>query len=395
MPKNKNKVKSENHSTSLSKTGNLFGQSGVFDLYNKDVNPEVIEYLENVKTEAIRTIAMPQGVHINDDRINNLDGGSNSTFYDEVPLLPKAVRNFLLHKQNILQWYKTNRYDDDDQGNRPGLEYSTAIDPEVEEPVSVEENENLYENVNKLLLLNLKSYYSKKYSENSFWNTVLRKIFNELEFTEGSLLLEMKKNENTQGLELDEEWAIDFFKYLEINLKYGKLLVLKNPQDLLNILENYQHQAIPTSFYDWCIYIDTHPQINKDVRNANICIPSLEMKLNLISHIVVNHKHKDFSQWVEYILLTLPPYLNSKEISILRDLAKISNIYVKNDLLDQSLTLRAKLTIDIIVSNSSNINTKKTLARANDTMKIDIILAELVLCVVGEVYGQKDLIPWS
>lgn len=343
-----------------------FGQNSVFDLTDKKVDPKVLEYLDSVRNEALTMTGIGAGFGDTDSTKKQIMVETESSVKTEQSTVPDHIVDFLDRLPLIQLWYdesreellnedveKSDGSDDEDEHNMQA-ENEPAIG-DYQTFKAVEPKKKL--DYNAILLQKIDEYFQKQNYKP--WIDRVQPLIQKANDTNSNQTLKTQ-------LELDDKWAREFATWL-LQQSFTSYEGIKQH---LETFQDFQTKE-PTSMGEWITYVER----NLD-KEPPFDIP-VGTQFGLLSYVSKNHLNKDFSKVVTKILLTLPSKLLSTQISVLRDLGKLSALYLYNiESLHTSKTLR---TI-VIDDESSGV--------------IPFNLAELVLTVLSEHYGQKDLIQW-
>ncbi|KAL6942128.1 hypothetical protein ACO0QE_003294 [Hanseniaspora vineae] len=332
-----------------------FGQSGVFDLNNDEVDPKVVEYLESVRNEALTITAIGTDVKNVRSSERQILGDIESSIPTKLLTAPDHIVDFLDRLPLIQLWYDESR----EELLNENVKEPESSEDEDEGEINAANNLSSKEEIdyNAILLQKLDEYFQKQNYKP--WMDRVQ-----------PLIQAAKDKANAQNqaepLELDDQWAREFATWL-IQQSFTSY------QGIKQCLQGYQDLQTkePCNFAEWVTYVERNLE-----KEPPFEIP-VGIEFALLSYVCKNHLNKDYSKVVTKILLTLPSKLLSTQISVLRDLGKLSALYLYNiGSLHTSKTLRTIVVDD----ESSGI--------------IPFNVAELVLTVLSEHYGQKDLIEW-
>ncbi|AMD18754.1 HBL148Wp [Eremothecium sinecaudum] len=317
----------------------IFGQSKVFDCSDEAVNPLAVQYLQNVRNEALcihavgarnlRTKGPKTNISYSDDEIEDNNKPKSVGFGEGDPIsLPFDM-------DETMKWF--DRLQESSQ--------------EPQEPFEGYTEETL-----DLLLYSLKQYISETAQDSDPGVCKLAKILEEVEPVQ-----------NNTSFELDAAWA----GKLIARLKRRTFTSLENLKLKIN-----SQLPVPTRSQAWKIHISLNEPTNEFFQRM-----SHDQLLQLLTYMVERFEDQIFSevatehaQWLLYLLLHLPRRLAANHVSQVRSLAKVARKLIQNNSSDlQPLVMPLELTEDSPPSPGTTI-------------------CHLTLTVAAIVYGQRDLL---
>ncbi|CUS23864.1 LAQU0S12e01750g1_1 [Lachancea quebecensis] len=339
----KSEAKSGNGSTETQGMDPLFGQSRAFALEGAMVNPEVRNYLKNVRTQALSTLGADPGTSSRKEprRVSNND------MYDEGPVVHQDLLRFDKQKSQWLAWFED-------------LKTSVqSFDPQTEsyEPETLD-----------LLLFFFKQYLQKLKDATSGQDESLNKILDVLE--------EHKAPTEDTSLDIDEEWANNLLAQLKTN----KQRKVETVSDLKRFIT--EPAALPKNFNAWHYFVTKTDPSCTLLRN----MPPEEVFriasyfVQWLADIPKGKNATRLSSWAVYVLVFLQDQLPAQEVSVLRDLGKKA----------RHLKLRSLSSGNAL----PKIQAPYDITGAKDCPSA-LSALDLTLVVVACKYGQLDLIDWT
>ncbi|CCE91378.1 Brr1p TDEL_0C04890 [Torulaspora delbrueckii] len=334
----------------------VFGQTPAFALNDEQVDPAVVEYLNSVRQEALRTSA----VKVSEVKRHAAD------IYDEDDIAVKrakpstksleSIENLNSRMDDWLSWFENAK--------------KTVL---YDSPLPQRHTE---ESMN-LLLNYLKQYLSGRAEEKGFVSHLLR------------VLKDLPEAEEDDAFELDEGWAESVVKRLR-NKR------IEGIEDITMIISN-DDSTTPMGFKQWYQYMQqnepSQAAFGQIINTKNIWVLIQYMTqewIKIISKFKKPPQAIRFSNWLLYILFNVPENLTADYTSSLRSLGKKCQAIIRSDL--ESNT-EGNVKRQALLLKNSLPSSLKDLGVRTPPGDLDVLL--LSLYVIAIIYRQKDLINWN
>lgn len=338
----------------------IFGQSRAFALNDQFVDPKVIEYLKNVRQEALRTNA------IKAQRTSKFE----ASLYDEgeeverkqgrvahlsrsTPSISGPSREIQLDVENCLDWFY--------HAKQTVLDKGSICEGYDERTIA-------------LLLHYLKGYLSGLPDQRGIVVHLL------------NILKEHPDVQADSELEIDENWAAATVKKLR-NKQVRKL------DDIRRFIRD-SDEEIPMGFKQWYQYLQnnepTHSAFYSTINSHSIWILVQYMNQEWLRDITKHKKPRQavqFSKWLLYILFHLPINVTADSVSSLREMGKkCHKLILENS--SEKTSDEPKTNIPELLRNLPAEMAYLGISAPPEGLNI----VELALSVIAVVYRQRDLI---
>lgn len=386
----------------------VFGQSPAFGLNDDAVNPLVIQYLKNVRREALATnITNYRPEHINREiqySASIYDDEGENTFSSDIPKngsqdthaieLPGHLNNIRIDDLIVAPFSSSDDIIADEEHSNSELSlrlsifnknvdkwlkwFQEAKSKILNEAFTTQEYDNDTLNI---LIYYLKEHLKKSKAGNKGIEGHLQNLLKDYNIDDEIL----SQNEWT----IDEEWVAPTLCRL-------RSIRIHDINDIRMCLKGDFSSKKPRNYEQWTKYIrENEPNSSifaTMLKQDDIWIILKFMKQNWLKVLMKKPEQSSrTSMWLLYSLFYLSENLNSTQISTLRDFAKRC----------QSLYLERFVSR---YSNDPQHQTyfKQLAVKLPSEMKVHgikyplehVTILELILIVVSQVFGQKDLIIW-
>ncbi|SMN20367.1 similar to Saccharomyces cerevisiae YPR057W BRR1 snRNP protein component of spliceosomal snRNPs, required for pre-mRNA splicing and snRNP biogenesis [Maudiozyma saulgeensis] len=386
----------------------IFGQVPVFGLNDEDVNPFVVQYLKDVRREALTTNA------------TNYKGANQKN--------AKYLANIYDDSDNDHNDYRP--HDSNSEGNSEARDIvnpnKRSIDDLITQPpFDTEENTNsnpteqttsdlplrlkiFDQNVNQWLTWFkdskteiLKSAFTTQEYDDDILNLLLFYLKEHLTETKtsnsgiGSHLQNLLKNHKVSNEVLAlHSWTIDE-TWVTPTLARLRSIRIRDIDDIKTCLVGDYKNKKPRNYDQWTRFIrENDPNssmFSTMITQDDIWIILKFMKQNWLKVMIKTpEKSARTGMWLLYAMFYLSENLNSTQISTLRDFAKkCQRLYLDKFILHSPVTQEDKIPSPVLRLPSEMVGLEILQPQENPTV------VELVLLVVSEIFGQKDLLEWS
>lgn len=329
-----------------------FGQQRAFNLEDPLVDPNVVSYLQDVRTQALTTNAIST-------RGRSFSPRHSADLYDDEPPSKEIPESLLDINRNFSFWMEW---------------FNSARDIILEEAKTSQEDE---EDSLELVLHYLKNYLQDQ--KNLKGKSV--HILNILRSLEP-----ISKDEGYDDeLEVDPNWVQSMMTKFEAQ-KVNNLDDLKKcakPED----------QIPPKGFKEWYRFLQAHEPAHAYFTGKIINSETIWILVQYLSHDWIKDIHKQkkfpraqrFSAWLLYILFHLPINITAEYVSNLRELGKRCQKLIIAD----AKIPEAKKHVLVKDCESSEM---AELGTPLSPRGLDIL--RLTLVVIAVVYRQSDLMDW-
>lgn len=349
----------------------IFGQAKVFGVDDPLVNPLVIDYLKEVRREALQTNA------ISVDKIQNTKVNYVASIYDDEDL-PGSTEseNVSDNKKPTLGSHGVN--------NNQLAHYQYSIDNWLKwfNNLSQKVREECYvfegydeATLNHLLDL-IKSHLTEKLNTKKI-SGFERHLLNILRDQHK----QQDQNNKDTDFSIDEEWLYGVLNKM-------KAQKVRNLNEVKQFIQN-SHTSAPMGMKDWYKYVmqnePTHTtfvnMIDPNSLWTLVDYMTQEWLKDINKATVGTPKRNQLSKWLLYLLVHIPTQLTADKTSKIRDLGKKSK-----KLLD------ARKETNIFGAEDSIVLPEELEELEMQPPPKTLDLVSLVLIVVAEIHGQRDLL---
>lgn len=373
-----------------------FGQAPAFGLDDATVNPLVIQYLKSVRTEALTTNATQSRTALPTVTVKHKASIYDDDGYDENDLNVLNSKNpeEKPHGDELITYISTS----DKVENQHNLvkvklpERLNYFNDNIESLMKWFESANISLKENAIStqdytddVLNLLLFYLKEFLENNIPNKKGISIH---------LVNLLKDHYVSEKIRKENAWIIDE-EWVKPTLERLSAVRVRNIDDIKKSLTGNYYSVKPKNYNQWSAFLkDNEPNNSMFVTMMNqddIWTIFKFMKQNWLKVIIKNPgSSKKMSMWLLYIMLYLPTTLSAGQVSTLRDFAKkCQKPYLEKLVPLLSQEPIQKEAIPWI------INTTELKMLHVEQLPKDFTILELVLVIVSQKFGQKDLINWN
>ncbi|KAL3228996.1 Pre-mRNA-splicing factor BRR1 [Nakaseomyces bracarensis] len=356
----------------------VFGQARAFNVKDPLVNPLVVEYLQDVRWEALKTNA------ISINAIPNKKINYGASIYDDDTIEEVGTEKDNKEKELSVSNKRLSPDQSTKTDNELLAQYQYSIDiwlkwyndiyKKIWEDCYVFEG---YDDTTMNQLLHLiKMYLSEKSNDNKITGFE-RHLLNILRDQYSS---DDEVPENA-SLSIDVEW-------LQGAIKKMKSEKLRNIEDIKGFIQK-SHKVAPKGIIEWYKYImnndPTHSNFVNMIDQSSLWTLVDYMTQEWLKDInkaqLGTQKRNQMSKWLLYLLLHIPTQLTAERTSKIRDLGKRGKKILDN-----------RKNTNIFGAEDSIVLTDelKELSPLNPPKNLDMV--SLVLMVVANEYGQRDLL---
>lgn len=385
----------------------IFGQAPVFGLNDEAVNPLVIQYLKNVRQEALTTnitnyrpvqntkkIQYSASIYDDDysrpvDKIPKIDSGNtyvgtqtdnlHNTGIDDLIVAPVTSPNIDFKDQAHLKTELALRQTIFNKSAETWIRWFRDSKLKIlQEAFTTQDYDD---DTLNLLIYYLKIYLTKSKTGNRGIEGHLQNLLKD-HIVNNEILAQNKWT-------IDEEWVIPTLSRL------GSVRI-RNINDIKMCLKGEFSNQKPKNYEQWTKYIrenePTSSMFITMLKQDDIWIILKFMKQNWLKAFMKRPEQSSrTAMWLLYSLFYLSENLNSTQISTLRDFARRC----------QSLYLEK-----FVPNYSDDPERQGYFKRLSiilpDEMKVlgikypqePVIILEVVLVVVAQIFGQRDLLVW-
>lgn len=388
----------------------IFGQTPAFGLNDEAVNPLVIKYLKNVRQEALATNITNYRPVQNTEEIQY-----SASIYDDDG--DDSILEYWVPKIDTRNGYAT------EQANNLqniGIDDLVIAPIDSSDAISNEQVQSKAELALRLTIFNKNADMWIKWFQDSK-SKILQEAFTTQEYDDDTLnlllyyLKEYLKQSKTgnKGIEghlqkllkdhsvsdeilsqnewtIDEEWVIPTLSRL-------RSVRIRDINDIKACLKGVFSKQKPKNYEQWTKYIRENEPIGSMfttmLKQDDIWIILKFMKQNWLKVFMKKPEQSSrTSMWLLYSFFYLSENLNSTQISTLRDFAKrCQSLYLEKFVENYSDDdpEQQKYFKQLSITLPSEM---KVLGIKHPQEPVTIL--ELVLAVVAQTFGQKDLITW-
>ena len=369
---------------------NLFGQSAVFALDDASVDPKVIDYLRDVRTEALRTIATSQATYATPQRPTSIVRHSASMYDDEGDVTATATTNCPESTSTEPQrssmygmdYLRTVQYPSSTGANITGITRPGNLSREhansyvkwfdcvrkriLDRAITTQEYDDKTIN---LLLFYLREYLKAHYTVRKGVVVHLVNLLKDLE---------IQQEEDEESWAFDESWVAPTLKRL------GSVRLRKIEDVNVCLRGDYtSYRKTLSGFREWSRFIRENEPLHSMFCTMLNTADDLCLLLNFFSQtwlqwiLKEDNTSRHFVMWLFYIMVHLPSTLAATHISALRELAKKC-----------LAILETGTVVPLIPATEMKLQDTEAVPK-------DLGLLQLVVVLVSVKYGQLDLLGYE
>ena len=388
------KGQTKHQSSEDQQISNLFGQTAVFALDDASVDPKVIDYLRDVRTEALRTIATSQTTYAASQRPASVVRHSASMYDDDGGDVGSGDATVTDNCSEIAlgEHQRSSTYGMDYLRTVQHASSGSANAAVITPPANISrERANSYIKwfgcVRKRILdkaiatqeyddrtINLLLFYLREYLEVHY--TVKKGVV--------AHLVNLLRDSGIQQEEHEESWALDE-SWVAPTLKRLGSVRLRTIEDVKICLRGdyTSYRKTLSGFREWSRFIREDEPLHSMFCTLLKTADDLCLLLNFFSQtwlqwiLKEDNTSKHLVMWLFYILVHLPSKLAATHISALRELAK------------KCLTLLEAGTV-VPLYPTTEMKLQNT-----EAVPENLGLLQLVVVLVSVKYGQLDLLGYE
>lgn len=411
------------------KVDSLFGQTRVFSIDDENVSPDAIEYLRNVRNEALTISAISMNnIRSHTNKSNTIR--HDASIYDDESDIPTTDNSTDNSNNNnnistINQAGKNSIYEDSIRYEKVPVmkkrrKATNEETPSKNSPIP----ENLI-NFNQRMksvmiwfqdlqvdIFNLPYNSDYSYDHNTLELLLfhIQRIVTDKDKTErnngvslhlANLLKDWVPSETIEQIEnndyiIDVEWI----QQLLIKLQCVKI---PNIEFLKCVITGDYSNSEPHGYYSWNQFLlNNEPckdMFNTMINSNNIWLLVKYMTRSWLTEITEKHNH-NMRLWLIYILIYLPSSIVANNTSTLRDLGKkcreiILTYYHKSfpsDSTNEQITKHKANNPLVPLQKCIQLEFKQFTSKE---IPENATLLELTIYIIATKYGQRDLIQWD
>lgn len=404
----------------------LFGQANVFSIDDENVNPDVINYLRNVRNEALTISAISMSnirsyvnksntirhdaslyddkndIPMNDNSENNSDSNTKTTNYaienlaDESSAKKEGVlimnkRRKIINKDTSMKFSMPENLINFNQRMKAVMDWFQDLQDDIF-TLPCNSGYSYDDKTLELLIFNIQKVVNDK-EKTKQNNGVSLHLSNLLENWAPSEAMKQIKNNNYA---VDVEWIQELLVKLQCvrvpNIDFLKCVITGN-------YFNFE----PHGYRAWNQFLlNNEPckdMFNTMINGNNIWLLVKYMAQSWITEISGKQNH-NVKLWLIYILIYLPSSVVANNTSTLRDLGKkcreiIQAYYYQPfplDNIDEQINKHKVNNPLIPLQKSIQLEFKQFTSKE---IPDDATLLELTIYIIATKYGQMDLIQWD
>ncbi|SCU92330.1 LAMI_0E09802g1_1 [Lachancea mirantina] len=324
----------------------IFGQVRAFSFEDSSVDPAVRKYLMEVREEALKTSCVGASLHRR--TTTRFRMVKSFDMYDEAPPISPELLLFDKHQTTWFPWFKQAK-------NILHSQHWT-----LEQSLNTETMDIALQKVKKFLV----SMKHDSDSDTDLRLEPLRIALKDIPLYEEPLQM------------ADQSWFKRFLDNMANRPPENNLSKLK--------VHLFKCRPVPRNFNAWYHYVTHNDATRQDMErfSADQIFRVASYMTAWATDIAKDKNAQRLSQWILYVLLYLPDHMTAQEISVLREWAKKAR-----QLKLKSLQPKERTNLQNLVLPSDMF--------AIEGPPLDLSAIDLTLTVIGNLYGQTDLLQWS